>query len=203
MFVTGIGSGMGLQSAKRLAAAGAHIVGFDRSGAEATRAAIEAERASPGQRVRLFVMDVSDRVATRAAIRAAVEACGEPDPLVHMAGVGGVAEMIDMPFEMFDRIMQINLYGTRHVVEVVLPHMLGRNRGTRPKVALAGSMGGFVPAYGIHLRHIEVRCRRLREVPALRVRAARHRRCLLLPRGRWRRRVSPPSANTPIRRPWR
>ena len=140
VFVTGIGSGMGLQSAKRLAAAGAHIVGFDRSGAEATRAAIEAERASPGQRSACVSSLWMFRIGavTRAAIRAAVEACGEPDLLVHMAGVGGVAEMIDMPFEMFDRIMQINLYGTRHVVEAVLPHMLGRNDGTRPKVVLAG-----------------------------------------------------------------
>lgn len=147
-FVTGVGSGMGLHCARRLAASGAHVVGFDRSAAAATRTAIETERVSPAQRVQLFAADVSDRAAIRVALDAAVAACGKPDLLIHMAGIGGVAEMASMPFEMFDRMMQVNLYGTRHVVEAVLPHMLDRRDGKRPKILLVGSMGGFVPVYG-------------------------------------------------------
>ncbi len=149
VFITGVGSGMGLESALQLAAQGAHIVGFDRSGAETTRHAIEARRRSTTQRVVQFIADVSDRAATLAVLRDAVAQCGTPDLVIHMAGVGGVAEMVDMPFEFFDRMLQINLYGTRHVVEALLPALLEKAAsGVRPKLLLVGSMGGYVPVYG-------------------------------------------------------
>jgi 3-dehydrosphinganine reductase len=148
VFITGVGSGMGLESAKQLAAQGAHIVGFDRTGAAATREAIEAVRQRATQRVTLFVADVSDRARTLTAINEAVAACGKPDLLIHMAGIGGVAEMTAMAYDFFDRMMQINVYGTRHIVEAVLPHMLDRADGQRPKILLVASMGGFVPVYG-------------------------------------------------------
>jgi 3-dehydrosphinganine reductase len=148
VFVTGAGSGMGLLSARRLAAAGAHVVGFTRGATDDAQAAVESDRASQAQRVRFYSADVADRSATRAAINLAVADSGAPDLLVHMAGIGGVAEMVDMPFEMFDRMLQVNLYGTRHVVEALLPHLLNRKEGRRPKLVLAGSMGGFVPVFG-------------------------------------------------------
>jgi short-subunit dehydrogenase len=62
-----------------------------------------------------------------------------------MAGIGGTAELADMKFEMFDRVIKINLYGTRHIVEAVLPSMLARGNG---KIVLVGSMGGIIPVYG-------------------------------------------------------
>lgn len=147
-FVTGAGSGMGLLSARRLAAAGAHVVAFTHGATDAAQAAVEADRASTAQRIRCYAADVADRAAVHDSINAAVADCGAPDLLIHMAGIGGVAQMIDMPFEMFDRMLQVNLYGTRHVVEAVLPHLLNRGNGPRPKLVLVGSMGGFVPVYG-------------------------------------------------------
>src|SRR5262245_15595593 len=50
-----------------------------------------------------------------------------------------------MAFEVFDRIIQVNLYGSRHIVEAVLPSMLARGSG---KIVLVGSMGGIIPVYG-------------------------------------------------------
>jgi short-subunit dehydrogenase len=50
-----------------------------------------------------------------------------------------------MKFEVFDRVIQINLYGSRNIVEAVLPSMLARGSG---KIVLVGSMGGIVPVYG-------------------------------------------------------
>lgn len=148
VFITGAGSGMGLACALRVAAAGAHVVGFQREPADAARSQIEGARANPDQRVYFYRTDVADRAAIQAAIREAVADCGPPDALIHMAGIGGVAEMTDMPFAMFDRMLQVNLYGTRHVVEAVLPFMLNRNDGYRPKIVLVGSLGGIVPVYG-------------------------------------------------------
>ena len=42
-------------------------------------------------------------------------------------------------------MIKINLYGTRNIVEAVLPSMLARGNG---KIVLVGSMGGIIPVYG-------------------------------------------------------
>lgn len=149
VFITGVGSGMGLTSAKKLAAQGAHIVGFDRSASDDTLMTLRAECRSEQQRVQLFAADVSDREATLKVLREAVTQCGAPDLVIHMAGIGGIAEMAEMPFELFDRMVKINLYGTRHVVEALLPALCGKAHSrARPKLLLVGSMGGYVPVYG-------------------------------------------------------
>lgn len=152
VYITGGSSGMGLLSAKLLAAQGADIVMFDRSGSSAGLAQIEAARRSPSQRVAHYRMDVAERSGVLAAVAQAVAEIGAPDIVIHMAGIGGVAEFTAMEYAMFDRMMQVNVYGSRHVVEAVLPAMLARQDkqpGTaRGKIVLVGSMGGFIPVYG-------------------------------------------------------
>ena len=75
----------------------------------------------------------------------AIAEAGVPDVLINMAGIGGAAQLVDMEFETFDRMIKINLYGTRNIVEAVLPAMLARGNG---KIVLVGSMGGIIPVYG-------------------------------------------------------
>jgi short-subunit dehydrogenase len=79
------------------------------------------------------------------AVGTAIAETGAPDVLINMAGIGGTAELVDMKFEAFDRVIKINLYGTRNIVEAVLPSMLARGNG---KIVLVGSMGGIIPVYG-------------------------------------------------------
>jgi short-subunit dehydrogenase len=62
-----------------------------------------------------------------------------------MAGIGAAVEFIDMKPDVFDRVIQINLMGTRNITEAVLPSMLARGNG---KIVLVGSMGGIIPVYG-------------------------------------------------------
>ncbi|MBF7729976.1 SDR family NAD(P)-dependent oxidoreductase [Pseudomonas sp. N040] len=145
VYITGAASGMGLLTAKRLAGLGAHIVCFERSPNDAALAEIQAACLTPTQQVRRYQLDVANRDQVLAVIAQAAVQAGSPDLLVHMAGIGGVAEFVDMPFEQFDQMLQINLYGTRHVCEAVLPLMLQRGHG---HLLLVGSMGGIVPVYG-------------------------------------------------------
>lgn len=117
IYITGAGSGMGLLSARMLAAQGANIVALDQSSNPETLKSIEAARASPEQRIGSFQLNVANREQTLAVGARAAAESGPPDILVNMAGIGGVAEMIDMKFETFDRMMQVNVYGTRNIVE--------------------------------------------------------------------------------------
>lgn len=147
VFITGGASGIGLMTARELAAQGAHIVIFNRQ-ADASLAArheIEHARRDPVQRVASYLLDVADRLQVLAGFAKAAREIGEPDIVIHMAGIGGVAAMAEMDFAMFDRIIQINVYGTRNVAEAALTTMRARGRGT---IVLAGSLGGLVPVYG-------------------------------------------------------
>lgn len=145
VYITGAASGMGLQTARQLAALGADIICLDRSPNAASLAEIRAACVTGRQQVQGFRLDVSVRAEVLAVLPRVAAQCGAPDLLVHMAGIGGVGEFLDMPFEQFEQMLQINLYGTRHLCEAVVPLMLQRGHG---KLVLAGSLGGIVPVYG-------------------------------------------------------
>jgi 3-dehydrosphinganine reductase len=145
IYITGAASGMGLLAGKMLAALGAHIVTLDRNPNGAALHEIESARRSPEQRVARYRVNIAEREMVIGTVGTAVAEVGPPDILINMAGIGGAAELVDMKYETFDRIIQINLYGTRHIVEAVLPHMLARGSGS---IVLVGSMGGIIPVYG-------------------------------------------------------
>ena len=94
-----------------------------------------------------YALNVADHDMVIAAVGTAVGACGLPDVVINMAGIGGAAELIDMPFfETFDRIVQVNLYGSRNGWSRRCCRRCSR-RGSG-KIVLVGSMGGIVPVYG-------------------------------------------------------
>jgi 3-dehydrosphinganine reductase len=145
IYITGGASGIGLETGERLAALGAHIVVLDYNPTDVAQSAIEAARSSSAQRVTRYQLDIADRQEVlKTVARAAVEA-GAPDMVINSAGTGVCGEFATMKFEDFDRVMQVNLYGSRHICEAVLPLMRARGRG---KIVLLASMGGVVPVYG-------------------------------------------------------
>jgi 3-dehydrosphinganine reductase len=145
VYITGGASGMGLAAARMLAAIGAHVVTFDRSPNSNAHLAVALARRSRDQRVACYQLNVADREAVLSTVKKVGGEFGAPDIAINMAAIGGAAEFADMKFEVFDRIMQVNLYGARHFVEAVLPLMTARGCG---KIVLVGSMGGLVPVCG-------------------------------------------------------
>ncbi len=145
IYITGGSSGMGLIAGKMLAGLGANIVTLERTPNDKALQEIESARRSPDQRVASYKLDVADRQMVLDTVGAAVSEVAAPDMLINMAGIGGATEFIDMKFETFDRVMQVNVYGSRNIVEAVLPSMLARGSG---KIVLVGSMGGIIPVYG-------------------------------------------------------
>ena len=145
VYITGGASGIGLEAGKRLAALGAHIVVLDFNPTDIAQSAIEAARKSLAQRVTRYRLDIADRQEVlKTVARAALEA-GTPDLVINSAGIGVTGEFANMKFEDFDRVMQVNLYGSRHICEAVLPLMRARGRG---KIVLIASMAAITPVYG-------------------------------------------------------
>ena len=145
VYITGGASGMGLIAGKMLAGLGAHIVILDLNPTDAAMHDIESARRAPDQRVARYRLNIADREMVTGTVKTVVVEVGAPDILINMAGIGGAAELIDMKFEAFDRVIQVNLYGTRNIVEAVLPSMRARGSG---KIVLVGSMGGIIAVYG-------------------------------------------------------
>ncbi len=110
--VTGAARGLGAQIVRRLAEAGADVVGgdIDVVGMEATAAEIGA---SSGRRVIAVNLDVADSAAVVAAADRAVHELGRLDIWVNNAGISyATGPAVDVTDEFIDRMMAVNLRGT-------------------------------------------------------------------------------------------
>ena len=99
-----------------------------------------------GDRIATYVVDITDREATSALPARVAADLGEADGLINNAGIiQPFVKLNDLEFEVIERVMNVNFYGTVNMVKAFLPGML-----TRPvaHVANVSSMGGFLPVPG-------------------------------------------------------
>ena len=85
--VTGANGGLGLESARALAGAGAHVVMAVRDRAKAEGAAAEIRSAHPGASLELVDLDLGSQASTAAAAAGIAEAHPQVDILVNNAGL--------------------------------------------------------------------------------------------------------------------
>jgi NAD(P)-dependent dehydrogenase (short-subunit alcohol dehydrogenase family) len=140
--VTGAGGGIGRAICEDLAVAGAAsflLVGRNRAVLEETAAATRAA----GADARPHVADVTRADDVRGYVEAAVAAFGAIDVLVNNAGVEGVvADLVDYPYDEFERVMAVNAGGTFLGLKYVLPLMIERRSGSVVNLASIGSERG-------------------------------------------------------------
>jgi 2-keto-3-deoxy-L-fuconate dehydrogenase len=115
--VTGGGSGIGLATARLLAARGARVAVLDLDPAPAGAAEGDGEPPLP------LVADVTDDDSVRAAVATAVDRLGGVDVLVNNAGVGAVGTVEDNPYEEWRRVLDTNLLGVVRATRAALPHL--------------------------------------------------------------------------------
>ena len=148
VLVTGAASGIGLATARRLAAGGAAVAlaDYDLDGAE--RAATElAETGVPALAVRL---DVTDPASVEAAVAAAVAGLGPLRMAVNNAGIAGPnAPTGDYPVEDWRRVIATNLDGVFYSMRYEIPAMLAAGGGSIVNMASILGTNGFAgaPAY--------------------------------------------------------
>lgn len=145
VYVTGGSSGIGLGIARQLAPLGADLLLFARNGKklEEARAAV---RGSGGTgKVEIMPLDVSDDAMVKKVIDRAVRDFGAPDIIINSAGIGSAHYFESISYDEFDRVMKINLYGTRNVIAAALPSMKKRGSGVIVNIS---SMAGFMSIFG-------------------------------------------------------
>jgi NAD(P)-dependent dehydrogenase (short-subunit alcohol dehydrogenase family) len=125
--VTGGASGIGLAISERLAADGAAVAIFDLNGEGAEAAAAKIEAAG-GSAIGLAV-DVTDRPGIEAAVSEVRSRLGRPTILVNDAGMTGFDPFLEIPVEKWELLLRVNLTGTFHCCQVVIPDMLEEEWG--------------------------------------------------------------------------
>lgn len=146
VYITGGSTGIGLSTAKLLAAAGADVVIFARTKATLEQAleTIEKHRRSSAQRFAFRQLDVTDNRKVKETMAEVVASFGVPDLLINCAGRALPRYFEDITFEQFDESMKINLYGIWNTVSALVPVMKAKG-GT---IVNTSSMCGFMGVFG-------------------------------------------------------
>ncbi len=138
--VTGGGSGIGLAISERLAADGLAVAVLDRDGAAAETAAAKIEAA--GGTAAGLAADVTDRPGVETAVAEVASSLGPPTVLVNNAGLQGFDRFLSITPERWAQIIEVNLTGTFHCCQVVLPHMLEARWGRIVNISSSSAQGG-------------------------------------------------------------
>lgn len=126
--VTGGASGLGAESARRLAREGAAVLLTDMA-AEAGQAVAD-EILATGATAAFLVHDVTDEARWAEVVASAMDRFGRIDALVNSAGVGGGEPILEATLEGWRRVIGINLDGTFLGVRHVAPAMAAAGRGS-------------------------------------------------------------------------
>jgi len=138
--VTGAAGGMGLDTARAFAAAGAAVVLADIDGDAAHSAADELKDA--GYDALGLTCDVADEDQVAALVDRTIDTFGRLDMAFNNAGIMlPLADAADEPAEAFDRVSAINLRGVWACMKHELRQMRGQGSGA---IVNCSSLGGLV-----------------------------------------------------------
>jgi len=138
--VTGGGSGMGRAICHRLAARGHGVAVLDIDG-DATEQVAKEIQADGGRAVGIAV-DVSDRGAVDAAMDQARAAFGPIGILVTSAGIEGFVSFLDIEVAAWERMLAVNLTGTFHCIQAVVPDMVAAEWGRIVTISSSSAQSG-------------------------------------------------------------
>lgn len=141
--VTGGGNGMGRELVLQLLSRGARVAAVD---VRPESLQETADLAGAGDRLSTHVVDITDRAAVAALVGEVERLHGVVDGVINNAGIiQPFVPLAELDYEQVQRVLDVNLMGTIHMVKAFLPALMAR-----PEAHLANvsSMGGFFPFPG-------------------------------------------------------
>jgi len=125
--VTGGGSGIGQAVAHRLRADGIDVATIDLRPSDAELA---------------YTADVTNRSQIDAALSAIHDRLGPVTILVNAAGLDGFKRFGNLTFEEWQRVLDVNLNGTFHAIQAVLPDMVDAGWGRIVNISSSSAHSG-------------------------------------------------------------
>jgi len=127
--ITGASRGIGREAARMMAECGAHVViNYRRDRAQAEAIAGLINKNTPGKAIAVQA-DVGNRDEAVKLVETATKEFGRIDVLVNNAGIWTYGAIADMPEEVWDETLRVNLKSVYYCCRLVVPHMIGQGGG--------------------------------------------------------------------------
>lgn len=136
VLITGGGSGIGRNMAKRFAKLGAKIVLWDmnQEGLEKVKKEVE----ELGGECKVFKVDVTDRFT----VYETAKLCGDVDILINNAGIVSGKKLLESPDELLIKTMEVNTIAHFWTAKAFLPDMIKRKKGHLVTISSMAGMTG-------------------------------------------------------------
>jgi len=145
--ITGASSGIGLATAKLLAAKGARVVLGARR--EAELEAITSEIVANGGQAVFKATDVRRRADLEALVARAIDSFGRLDVIVNNAGIGPISRFDALRVDDWDAMIDVNLNGTLYGIAAALP-VFGRQKSGHVVNVVSTAGIQIVPTMGVY-----------------------------------------------------
>lgn len=143
--VTGGGRGLGAQIAQGFAEAGANVVLCSRK-VEACEA-VAAELADLGVQTLALACDVTKPEDIANVVSKTLETFGQIDILVNNSGASWGTPAVEMPYEAWQKVFDVNVNGTFLMSQAVGKIMLEQKSGKIINIASVAGLGGTLPEF--------------------------------------------------------
>ena len=132
--VTGGSSGIGKAVVERLIADGYNVASFDRT---------------PSEEKNSYTVDITSREEIDAALTEVRETLGPVTVLVNAAGIDSFGRFVDLDFDQWKKVHEVNLHGTYHCIQAALPDMLKAKWGRIVNISSSSAHSGqpYMAAY--------------------------------------------------------
>jgi short-subunit dehydrogenase len=139
--VTGASSGIGAEIARRMAAEGANLVLTARRKDRLDKLATELTKAH-GVKVAVVALDLADPAAPQRLFDETEGVDMAVDVLVNNAGFGAYLDFVDVDWDRYQGMLQVNVVALTQLMRLFAPSMIERRHGHIMNVA---SIGAYLP----------------------------------------------------------
>jgi len=137
VLITGGASGIGSEFALNLARKGSHVIILDINEELGIKVA-----QSCGEHASFYKLDVRDLSAYQQIVERILSEKGRIDVLFNNAGIGIAGETYELNYELWERIIDINIKGVLNGIHLVYPHMVKNKSGI---IINTSSLAGIGP----------------------------------------------------------
>jgi len=144
IIVTGGGNGMGRELVLQLLERGSRVVALDvNSSALEETAKLASEWADF---LLVYSVDITNKEAVEKVVKTIIDQHHFVDGIINNAGIiQPFIDLNDLNYDLIERVMNVNFFGTLYITKSVLPHLLKRPEA---HIVNISSMGGFLPVPG-------------------------------------------------------
>jgi short-subunit dehydrogenase len=147
VLITGAAQGIGLHTAAEFANAGANLILTDINSEKLDEA--RQRLSGKGVKVETYVVNVSDKEAVEKLAKEVLETHGKLDILINNAGVGHHEELEDTSMATWEKLINVNFWGSLYHIYAFLPAMKEAGKGHIVNVS-SGQAFFRMPTWGAY-----------------------------------------------------